>query len=264
VEYAFGSGDQGLTLVGLDAAGQARELRISRYQDGSGWDRTTGQLPTPPEPSGYLGKPLGPKEVRLCLECHTTHARAARDRQGPEASDHGIGCERCHGPGENHVLAVESGFPDLAIARPKLAAGPVVQALCAECHSPRQGKVSPSDRKAVRFQGVTLSWSRCFTQSQGALSCVTCHDPHRNAERSPAFYEAKCLACHSASPPPPPPARSEGTRPVTLPAGVPRRTCPVNARTDCIRCHMPAVADAVPHSTFADHHIRVHPGTAQR
>jgi hypothetical protein len=32
----------------------------------------------------------------------------------------------------------------------------------------------------------------------------------------------------------------------------------VNPSTGCIGCHMPAVADIVPHSTFTDHFIRVH------
>ena len=33
VEYAFGSGDRGLTLVGRDDHGQERELRLSHYRD---------------------------------------------------------------------------------------------------------------------------------------------------------------------------------------------------------------------------------------
>ena len=40
VDYAFGSGDRGLTLVGRDEAGRARELRFSYYADGSAWDLT--------------------------------------------------------------------------------------------------------------------------------------------------------------------------------------------------------------------------------
>lgn len=256
VDYAFGSGDRGLTLVGRDQSGQARELRLSFYRDLSGWDRTTGQRPVPAQPGDYLGKPLAGKEVRLCLECHTTSAWAAREQAGPVAADHAIGCERCHGPGGNHVLAVESDFPDLAIARPKLASGAEVVKLCAECHNPRQGTFSPSDKKVVRFQAATLTWSRCYTESRGALSCVTCHNPHRNAESSPAFYEAKCLACHSESAPGG--DAHDGTRPIHLPSEVRRAVCPVNPARDCIKCHMPTVPDAVPHSPFADHQIRIH------
>ena len=39
---------------------------------------------------------------------------------------------------------------------------------------------------------------------------------------------------------------------------VKRTLCPVNPTAGCIGCHMPAVKDIVPHSTFTDHFIRVH------
>jgi hypothetical protein len=34
-----------------------------------------------------------------------------------------------------------------------------------------------------------------------------------------------------------------------------RTICPVNPPRGCIGCHMPAVKDVVPHSTFTDHFI---------
>ena len=49
--------------------------------------------------------------------------RALLGNTGPEAADHSIGCEKCHGPGGNHLLAIAAKFPDLAIARPSLASG---------------------------------------------------------------------------------------------------------------------------------------------
>ena len=44
---------------------------------------------------------------------------------------------------------------------------------------------------------MTMTWSRCYTESEGNLSCVTCHDPHRNVETSTVANEAKCLICHA-------------------------------------------------------------------
>jgi tetratricopeptide (TPR) repeat protein len=259
VDYAFGSGDRGLTLVGRDEAGRPRELRLSRYNDGSGWDRTTGHTHQPTEASDYLGKPLQPNGERRCLGCHVTNFRASRDRTGPEAADHGIGCEKCHGPGGNHLKAVAGGFSDLAIGQPQLATGAQVVGLCAQCHSPRGQEVNRKSPHSIRFQAATLTWSKCYTENHGAFSCVTCHNPHRDVETSATFYEAKCLTCHSSDPPPA--TRSVGTRPIDVSTISRRVPCPVSPTKDCIRCHMPTVSGIVPHSPFTDHHIRVHHDT---
>ena len=143
--------------------------------------------------------PLTEDAVRRCLSCHVTNPQALLGNSGPEAADHSIGCEKCHGPGGNHLLAIAAKFPDLAIARPNLASGARVVKICAQCHSPRGKTVSPDDPNSVRFQGTTLTWSRCYTESNDALDCVTCHDPHRNAVTSPSHYEARCLSCHGGA-----------------------------------------------------------------
>ena len=130
---------------------------------------TTGQPAEPDKPAHYLGKPLTEDAVRRCLSCHVTSARAIAQGSGPGASDHGIGCEKCHGPGENHILAVKAELPDRAIIDPRMASGSRVVSLCAECHSPRHTEVLREDPAAVRFQGTTLTWSRCFLESQDKL-----------------------------------------------------------------------------------------------
>jgi hypothetical protein len=237
ITYAFGSGDRGLTPVVRDESGRSTELRISHFADGPTWDLTPGHDRAPTSPSEWLGKSLSEDEVRRCFDCHTTSPRAARADAGALAGDRGIGCERCHGPAGNHLKAVALGLADLAIARPNQASGEAIVRLCGKCHSPKGRAVSPSDPGSVRFQASTLTWSRCYTESRGKIDCVTCHDPHRNAERSPTFYEAKCLDCHG---------RTSTTR------------CSVQPARDCIGCHMPTIRNAVPHTPFTDHHIRVH------
>jgi formate-dependent nitrite reductase cytochrome c552 subunit len=153
-------------------------------------------------------------------------------------------------------VAVAAKFPDLAIADPTRVSGSAVVKLCAHCHSPRGREVLPDDPMSVRFQGTTLTWSRCFKESNNALDCTSCHNPHRNVVTSSAYYEAKCLLCHDRA------ARSDGStaRPhSTSPSGTGERTtCPVNPSGGCISCHMPAVTKVVPHSSFTDHFIRVH------
>jgi tetratricopeptide (TPR) repeat protein len=272
VQYAFGSGDRGLTLLGRDPAGHAYELRLSDYPERQGqgpgativprWDLTMGHPDRPDRAEEYLGKPLSEDKVRQCLGCHVTDPKAIADGSGACASDRSIGCERCHGPGGHHLLAVEGDLvkADPAIARPTLASGARVVKLCAECHSPLEPNLSPDDpRAAVRFQGTTLTWSRCYLESGNALDCTTCHDPHRNVSTSPAHYVGKCLECHSPDADEPPAAGRRGADRARGPRDDrARSTCPVNPSGGCIGCHMPAVEGVVPHSTFTDHFIRAH------
>lgn len=253
VDYLFGSGDRGVTPVGHDDAGHPVELRLSHYKELDGWDITTGQ-PKHPEHSGpSVGEPLRPDSVRHCLACHTTNWRASRDPKQPVSADHGIGCERCHGPAGLHARAMEIGFPEPAIARLQLADTEAIMRLCSNCHAPST-TVSRTDPRSVRFQGTTLTWSRCYTQSGGGMSCLSCHDPHHDASSEPAFYEAQCLACHSADAVRPPRA----TPRAVLGDGRPRTPCPVNPREGCVSCHMPTQRTAVPHTAFTDHFIRIH------
>ena len=78
------------------------------------------------------------------------------------------------------------------------------------------------------------------------MSCLTCHDPHREAEHAASFYEAKCLTCHSR----------QANAPVPSSAGS-RTTCPVNPAKDCLGCHMPKVPFPDLHTSLTDHYIRV-------
>ena len=61
--------------------------------------------------------------------------------------------------------------------------------------------------------------------SDGALGCISCHDPHRlPSEKSKvAYYKARCLACHA-------------DRGCALPA---LDRAERGNEHDCIACHMP-------------------------
>jgi len=260
VEYAFGSGDRGQTFVGRGEGGELFELRLSAYREGPecGWDVTTGHPLQPPDARGFLGVPLTMDALVRCLSCHVTDPQAVMGpTSGPLATDRSIGCEKCHGPGGNHLRAVAARFPDLAIARPSLAAGSRVVEVCARCHSPRGETVSADDPTSIRFQGTTLTWSRCYTESGDQLDCVTCHDPHRDVSTSAAHYESRCLSCHARRPLLPgldAEARKEGSRT----QGTAQTICPVSSEQGCVSCHMPLVQSRFSHSSFTDHFIRVH------
>ncbi len=127
---------------------------------------------------------------------------------------------------------------------------------CAECHSQTKSGVvlTPGAPDSVRFQGTTLTWSRCYKEGDHSLDCVTCHDPHRNAETSARWYESRCLQCHPSDGT----AASRAGKP-TSPADSDHRTsCPIQPASGCIECHMPKRATPMAHTRFTDHYIRIH------
>jgi tetratricopeptide (TPR) repeat protein len=272
IEHAFGSPDHFMTFVGRDDQGRSRMLRISHYHSprGSGWDLSTGLPQRPEDPHEYLGTTLLEGDgVRRCLFCHTTNFRAVLDQSGPEAADLAIGCEKCHGPGGNHVAAVEAGFPDLAILNPGRLPGPAVDRTCGQCHDLHDTSVISAPRTDpvwYRFQSLALTWSRCYTESAGNLSCVTCHDPHTDGKSSTARQEAKCLSCHGPEPVPastahpPLSAPTSRTNPSRQKTSTRKQsaTCPVDPAKGCVACHMPNAWQQSTHSFKTDHFIRVH------
>jgi tetratricopeptide (TPR) repeat protein len=267
VEYAFGTPDRCVTMVGRDGPA-FRAARLSSYHKATGvsWDLTCAHDPEAHVAGDFFrGQPIPSRSGALrCLWCHVTRPSDFRDRPrgaspGPEAADAGIGCERCHGPGGNHLAAVAAGFADRAIATRGKASAASIITQCAHCHvvdPPGEIVDAPEDPRFVRSSGLTLTLSRCFAESNGRLGCLTCHDPHRDDGATAAFYEGKCRGCHSFGATPAPAVTRQDGEPAT-PAATQPAVCRVNAAKDCITCHMPKVALAPLHNSFTDHFIRV-------
>ena len=96
----------------------------------------------------------------------------------------------------------------------------------------------------VGSSAYRLRQSRCFLESKDALTCETCHDPHRvpRAEEAARHYEAVCRQCHAA---PFDALVSKGMHP---------------ASTDCVACHMPRRrTEDVVHVVMTDHLIQRRP-----
>ena len=188
IDYAFGTRDRYLTMVGRDGRGAFHIARLSYYDTpaGRGWDRSSLDKAHPSRTriEEFLGENISARDgVAKCLYCHTTNTRMGRVQQGPETADRAIGCERCHGPGGNHIAAVDAGFADLAIVSPAAASPQAVSIKqCNDCHilGPNYSE-ELYDAGWVRSQGVGWIFSRCNSQSGGAFGCVTCHDPHKSA-----------------------------------------------------------------------------------
>ncbi len=264
VAYAFGTPERYVTMIGRDDAGEFRGLRLSYYHNahGSGWDRTAGDAGNADPHEPIRGRPIDVRDgVVRCLVCHVTRPRDFREPRpsdaGPEVTDRAIGCERCHGPGGNHLAAIAAGLADPAIAVARAAAQPAqtVDAQCAECHTVDLRpaiREAPDNPHFVRSPGFTLTFSRCYTESAGRLSCLSCHDPHRVVEQSAARYEERCLSCHGIG-------RPASTAP---PGTAKAQACPVEPASGCVACHMPKVGVPELHTTLTDHFIRAHRRTA--
>jgi hypothetical protein len=182
-----------------------------------------------------------------CLECHATYFDA-----GGSFSNHyqtsgfvlGIACEKCHGPGREHVeryssksaAAKDGGLVDPAkLDRERqmdgcaLCHGGIGQAL-APAFTYRPGEAvskyvklsepGPSDYVDVHGNQVALlERSRCFQRSSN-LTCTTCHNVHA-AQRDAAAFSRYCLSCHKAE--------SCGLFP----------KLGHQIAQDCVNCHMP-------------------------
>jgi Tfp pilus assembly protein PilF len=265
IEYAFGTADRYLTMVGRDPIGRYRIARLSYFHtsEGHGWDRSTLDMthPTRAHPSDFQGEVIGVRDgLAKCLYCHVTNPRTGHESFGPEISDRAIGCERCHGPGGNHIAALHIGFPDSAIVNPAhVSAQAVSTKQCNDCHVLEHNVRDDDDPENpgwVRSQGIGWARSRCNTESGGAFGCVTCHDPHRSAGgTSAADYEGKCLLCHSSR------GQEGGTIPTKSDARpgteLAFKSCPVNPLNDCLGCHMPRVRIDSLHTALTDHYVRV-------
>jgi len=109
-----------------------------------------------------------------------------------------------------------------------------------------------TERFEINHHPYRLEQSRCFRETQGkenALSCLTCHDPHRKVPREErtAHYRQACLGCHDVDA-----CRLEEM-------GAPEGMTRVDPQ-DCVTCHMPRrrTQDVV-QVVMTDHRIQKRP-----
>ena len=160
-----------------------------------------------------------------CLECHATYFHSLAPP--PNRYDRhdfilGIACEKCHGPGREHVTRYSSaahppGSPTAILNPARLPRGRQID-LCALCHA---GPGEPAPAPAFSFspgdniddyldlepldpdapvdvhgsQVELLEKSKCFQLSK-TMTCSTCHDVHR-VQRDAATFSDRCLGCHA-------------------------------------------------------------------
>jgi len=269
-EYVMGSGNN-LRMYFHDENGMLYELPLTWYEHKKRWDLSPGYR-------DFVNLRFSRYATPKCLACHNSYLEpspAANDRYTPPYTL-GIGCERCHGPGELHVRQKQgesiAGLPKNArtIVNPRKLSSARQLDVCRQCHL--QGKAwalhGESDwfdyrpgtplenHRSVYFPAKTarevievadspqrLALSRCFKESQGKLTCITCHNPHFSIKTfTAAHYNAKCLQCHAAA---------------SLPGTASRQTH--TETDDCVSCHINRTGtDNTLHGVSnTDHWIRI-------
>ena len=233
----------------LEKDGHFYESMVSYFHKDQQLATTPGdEQITPHTLEEAMGRQLSTWEVRNCFTCHASGYNPEKNLAGQKLTP-GLDCDRCHEGSTRHMAdAVQDNFKTLPRSLKKMDAGETAE-FCGQCHRTwdrvvREGWHGPA---TVRFQPYRLENSRCFSAADRRISCLACHDPHRQADHSQAYYDTKCLACHAGA------AAASTAQP---------KICPV-AKKDCSTCHMPRVEIADGHAVFTDHQIRiVHPGDA--
>lgn len=259
--YYIGSGRRGRTYL-FSQDSFLFESPVNWYAQKRLWDMTPAFQNAPQMPM----LPALPD----CLNCHTSGMQAplpgTENRYPmPPFAHGGISCQRCHGPGEEHIRTQGKA----AILNPVKLEPARRDDICMQCHL--EGNIAveragrhpydfrPGDRLSdyIRYfevedpqrpglgalsQVEALAQSVCKQKSDDAMSCMSCHDPHSwpAPQDKVAYYRGKCLACHGAA------------------FGKKHQ----HGNPNCIGCHMPPVQSRdVAHTQATDHRILRRPGT---
>jgi len=244
--WCFGRGGAGQTYL-FEHNGIFYQSRVSFYNDTQGLGVTLGAAHAVPNSiDEAAGDALSSSGTRDCFACHSTGA--VRDRQLKlDQMIVGVSCEACHGPGERHVAAMRSGnVKDNQIFNPKRLNTEELSNFCGACHRTWEQIASLHlyNINNVRFQPYRLANSQCYDVEDRRISCLACHDAHKDPEHDLLFYDGKCTACHN-----PDPKLAKVDKQIA-------RTCKVGKQR-CVTCHMPKLEIPGSHFQFTDHQIRI-------
>jgi hypothetical protein len=257
LEYFVGSGAAARSYL-LSYEGFLYEAPVAYYGSSASWKSAPGYAPLD---YPYLTRPILPG----CLGCHASGIRRIPGTQNAYASppfqEGGVSCERCHGPGSDHITA---GKPML---NPAKLAATQRDSICEQCHLSGEIRVAKSGKDDLAFRpgerladdltvfvrsgspspmkvtshAEDLAQSACNRVSGEKLWCGTCHDPHSvpAADEKAAYFRGKCLTCHQTSD-----------------CRAPQSTRLANG-DNCVACHMPRNPPSdIEHVVFTDHAIR--------
>ena len=224
----------------------------------------------PHYPADNMKRPTGP----LCDGCHSVNYNA----RTKTVTEWNVGCEKCHGPGSEHVKQPVGA----TIVNPARLNSFKAADTCIQCHSQGKPLTNPiegeyydwpvgfhagMDLQSVweleehklgvtnfthfgdgtshknRMQGNDFVQSLMYTRG---VTCSSCHDPHGTANnadlRKPA--QQMCRTCHA-------PNGANGPRSTSIEAHTHHQAG--SAGSECIACHMPRTSQ-----TIANVNVRSH------
>lgn len=222
-------------------------------------------------PDDQMQRPTGP----LCDGCHSTNYDIATQ----QVTEWNVGCEKCHGPGEQHV-AEPTMFNIVNPSRLDYVRGNDV---CIQCHSQGQPLNNPiggryydwpvgytaGDRLAdywhleehVLGEETATHWpdgSAHKNRMQGndyvtsvmyakGIRCTACHDVHGTEHNAELIKPASdvCLSCHGPESPLGPRGSS-----------ITQHTQHSAEKVDCVDCHMPQIARTIANVNVRSHTFR--------
>lgn len=229
-QWAFGAGVKARTWVSQTGEETIAEHGLTYYAATKSLALTPGHN----DPTDTVYRTFDAVGTALrCFRCHSTGpVKLAADFQ-IQPSEPGVVCESCHGPGRAHAESADVR----KIQNPRKLTAVQINTLCGGCHrqaSDLDDNADWSNSWNVRHQPRYLHRAACFRNSSGALSCLTCHDPHQRVKPAASSYDAKCASCHPKT----------------------QHTTSVTSRS-CVGCHMPQVATGA-NLTFTNHWIGIY------
>src|ERR1700730_16819820 len=274
IQWIIGSGSNGFGGVTTNGA-YLFQGPLSFYSKIGAWALSPGY-----EFGNYgFNRPI----LAGCVACHSGQAMPAAGGNGrfedPPFQELAIGCENCHGPGQQHVREMTGKgtgrTAHASIVNPARLPPALADNICMFCHQtgdvrvlkpnkdyrdfrpgeplddtlsiflvpPKRESPPPSDH-VEHYYSMILS--KCYRSSSRGLSCITCHDPHvqPSGTEAPAYFAVKCAGCHT-------------DKSCKLPLSMRQQQQPPN---DCAGCHMPKRdVGVILHSRVTSHRIMARP-----
>ena len=249
-DIAIGSGVRGQSYVTWQND-SLYQIQASYYTPTDSWVNSPGF------PSYNIERPIRD----ACLKCHLTYAKNNNTSDLGNSFDktqmiYGVDCERCHRPGEKHVLHHKNN-PNDTVSKNMMRFGALSRQqrldACAQCHSGLRDNILKGDSFSFLTGDVLdehsrnfvekktdetldvhgnqyglLTRSKCFQETRN-MDCITCHDPHKNQRTDTRFFNQKCMACHRSSA-------------VVCSQDMAKRD---EMENNCVACHMPTAPSQI-------------------